>query len=69
MLQHRSKLIVEAEAASIGVLSKSNFIEITLCHGRSPVNLLHIFSTPFPKNNYGIYGHTYGIFARMVNGC
>ena len=25
------------------------FVEITLCHGRSPVNLLHIFRTPFPK--------------------
>ena len=30
-----------------------NFIEITLWHGCSPVNLLHIFSTPFPKNTYG----------------
>ena len=27
-----------------------NFIEITLRHGCSPVNLLHIFRTPFPKN-------------------
>ena len=27
-----------------------NFIEITLCHGCSPVNLVHIFRTPFPKN-------------------
>ena len=27
-----------------------NFIEITLRHGRSPVNFLHIFRTPFPKN-------------------
>ena len=26
------------------------FIEITLCHGCSPVNLLHIFRTPFLKN-------------------
>ena len=25
----------------------SNFIEITLQHGCSPVNLLHIFRTPF----------------------
>ena len=24
--------------------------EITLRHERSPVNLLHIFRTPFPKN-------------------
>ena len=28
----------------------SNFIEITLRHGCSPVNLPHIFRTPFPKN-------------------
>ena len=27
-----------------------NFIEITLRHGCSPVNLLHIFRTPFLKN-------------------
>ena len=27
-----------------------NFIEITLRHGCSPVNLLHIFRTPFTKN-------------------
>ena len=26
---------------------QSNFIEITLRHGCSPVNLLHIFKTPF----------------------
>ena len=26
-----------------------NFIEISLHHGCSPVNLLHIFRTPFPK--------------------
>ena len=26
------------------------FIKITLRHGCSPVNLLHIFRTPFPKN-------------------
>ena len=29
-----------------------NFIEITLQHGCSPVNLLHIFRTPFYKNTY-----------------
>ena len=31
----------------------SNFIEIALRHGCSPVNLLHIFRTPFPKNTSG----------------
>ena len=30
-----------------------NFAEITLWHGCSPVNLLHIFRTPFPKNTSG----------------
>ena len=29
---------------------QSNFIEIALWHGCSPVNLLYIFGTPFPKN-------------------
>ena len=49
-----------AEQPSRGVLRKiyseniqSNFIELTLQHGRSPVNLLHIFRTPFPKNTSG----------------
>ena len=32
---------------------KSNFIEITLRHGCSTVNLLHISRTPFPRNNSG----------------
>ena len=32
---------------------QSNFIEITLWHGCFPVNLLHIFRTPFPKNTPG----------------
>ena len=30
-----------------------NFTEITLRHGFSPVNLLHIFRIPFPKNTSG----------------
>ena len=30
-----------------------NFIEIALRHGCSPVNLLHIFRTPFTKNISG----------------
>ena len=30
-----------------------NFIEITLRHGRCPVNLLHILRTPFLKNSCG----------------
>ena len=29
------------------------FIEIALRHGWFPVNLLHIFRTPFPRNTSG----------------
>ena len=32
---------------------QSNFIKVTLRHGQSPVNLLHIFKTSFPKYTYG----------------
>ena len=38
-----------------------NFIEITLRHGCSPVNLLHISRTSFPRNPSGwllLYIHT-----------
>ena len=31
---------------------QSNFIEIALRHGCSPVNLMHIFRTLFYKNSY-----------------
>ena len=34
-------------------LMQSNFFEITLRHGCSPVNLLHIFRTLFLKNTSG----------------
>ena len=33
--------------------AQSNFTEITLQHGCSAVNLLHIFRTPFAKNTSG----------------
>ena len=36
---------------SIKLLCK--FVEITLRHGCSPVNLLYIFKPPFPKNTSG----------------
>ena len=42
-----------AKQSVISIKLQSNFIEITLRHGCSPVNLLHIFRTPFPKNNSG----------------
>ena len=32
---------------------QSNFIEITHRQGCSPVNFLHVFRTPCPKNTYG----------------
>ena len=35
------------------VTESNNFIEVTLWHGCSPVNLLHIFRKPFPKNTSG----------------
>ena len=34
----------------ISIKLQSNFIEIALRHGCSPVHLLHIFRTPFPMN-------------------
>ena len=37
----------------ISIKLQSNFFEITLRHGCSPVNLLHIFRTPFPRNTSG----------------
>ena len=37
----------------MGVLLQSNFIEIALRQGCSPVNLLQIFRTPFLKNTSG----------------
>ena len=37
----------------ISIKLQSNFIEISLWHGCSPVNLLHILRTPFLKNTSG----------------
>ena len=39
--------------SAISIELQSNFFEIALRHGCSPVNLLHIFRTPFPKNTSG----------------
>ena len=36
--------------SAISVKLQSNFIEIAFRHGYSPLNLLHIFRTPFPRN-------------------
>ena len=46
------------KVAGLKSAKQSNFIEITLWHGSSPVNLLHIFRTPFSKNTSG------GLFLR-----
>ena len=37
----------------ISIKLQNNFIEITLRHGCSPVNLLHVVRAPFPKNTPG----------------
>ena len=37
-------------AQCVSIKLQSNFIEIALRHGHSPVNLLHIFRTPFSHN-------------------
>ena len=43
----------------------SNFIEIVLRHGFSPVNLLHIFRTSFLKNTSGRLLLKKGIFSKF----
>ena len=49
-----SKLTGEHPCRSvISIKLLRNFIEIPFRHGCSPVNLLHIFRTPFPKNTSG----------------
>ena len=37
----------------VSIKLQNNFIKITLRHGCFPVNLLHIFKTPFPRNTSG----------------
>ena len=39
--------------SAVSIKSENNFIEITLRHGCSPSNLLHIFSILFFKNTSG----------------
>ena len=39
--------------SEISIKLLCNFIEITLRHGCSPVNLLNIFRTPFPTKTFG----------------
>ena len=47
----------------------SNFIEIALRHGCSPVNLLHIFKTPFLKNTSGRLLLTNSFHYCSINQC
>ena len=39
--------------SAISIKLQSNIIQITLRHGCSPVNLVHIFRTPFLRNTQG----------------
>ena len=50
VLKISSKFTGEHPCRSVILIKlQSNFIETTLRHGFSPVNLQHIFRTPFPK--------------------
>ena len=50
-----SKFIGEQQCQSlISIKLLCNFIEITLRHGCFPVNLLHIFRTPFSKEHFWV---------------
>ena len=53
VLKISSKFTGEHPMLKFDLKLQSNFIEITIWHGRSPVNLLHIFRAPFPKNISG----------------
>ena len=48
-----SKFTEHPRRIAISIKLQSNFIEITLRHVRSPLNLLYIFRTLFLKNNSG----------------
>ena len=48
---------------------ESNFIEIALWHGRSPVNLFHIFRTPFYRNtSKGLLLLKFSNWSELFNG-
>ena len=46
---------------------RSNFTEITLWHGCSPVNLLLIFRTPFFRNTSGWLLLAFGVGSKIAN--
>ena len=49
----QSVISIKLHQSVISIKLHCIFIEITLWHGCSPVNLLHIFRTPFPRNTFG----------------
>ena len=53
VLKIYSKFIEHPCQNVISIKLQSNFIEITIRHGCSPVNLMYIFRTPFLKNSFG----------------
>ena len=53
MLSKETLLKCEQPCSPRWAPKQSNFIETTLWHGYSPVNLMHIFRTPFSKNTSG----------------
>ena len=54
VLEICSKFIGEHPCRNvISIKLQSNFIEIALRHGCSPINLLHISRTPLPKSISG----------------
>ena len=53
VLQKRCSENIQQIYKRTSMSKQSNFIEITLRHGCSPVNLLHFFRTPFPSNTSG----------------
>ena len=50
--EHPRRSVISIKLLCLNLLC--NFIEITLRHGCSPVNLLHIFRTSFTKNTSGL---------------
>ena len=53
VLKISSKFTDHPCRSAISIKSQSNFIEIALWHECSPIYLLHIFRTHFPKNTFG----------------
>ena len=52
----------------ISIKLQSSFIEITLRHGCSPLNLLHNFKIAFPKNTFGWLHLMFVPISQKLNG-